>query len=91
MRQSLGGDATLVRLRERPCRRGLKLLLDFVSNHTGLDQPWVESRPEYSVPGTEADLTRAPHNYARVTTGKRELVLAPGATRTSPAGPTRCH
>jgi hypothetical protein len=38
----LGGDAALGRLRERLRVRGLRLLLDFVPNHTGLDHPWVE-------------------------------------------------
>src|SRR5262245_59676320 len=43
----LGGDAALARLRERLRRRGLRLMLDFVPNHTGLDHPWVEEFPEY--------------------------------------------
>jgi maltooligosyltrehalose synthase len=30
----LGGDAALARLRQRLCTRGLRLLLDFVPNHT---------------------------------------------------------
>src|SRR5207237_1021585 len=64
--QDLGGDAALARLRERLRRRGLRLLLDFVPNHTGLDHPWVESHPEHYVRGTEVDLARAPHNYTRV-------------------------
>src|SRR4030095_14726669 len=38
----LGGDEALARLRERLRQRGLRLLLDFVPNHTGLDHPWVE-------------------------------------------------
>ena len=48
----LGGDAALARLRERLRKRGLKLLLDFVPNHTGLDHPWVEDHPEYYISGT---------------------------------------
>ena len=41
----LGGDAALARLRERLRQRGLRLMLDFVPNHTGLDHPWVEDPP----------------------------------------------
>ena len=32
----------LARLRDRLRERGLRLMLDFVPNHTGLDHPWVE-------------------------------------------------
>ena len=55
---SLGGDAALARLRERLRARGLRLMLDFVPNHTALDHPWVEAHPEYYVAGSEADLAR---------------------------------
>mgnify|MGYP000026059254 CR=1 FL=1 len=41
-------------------RRGLRLLLDFVPNHTGLDHPWVEQHPEFYVQGSPADLERIP-------------------------------
>src|SRR6266481_9676628 len=58
----LGGDAALARLRERLRTRGLRLLLDFVPNHTALDHPWVEDHPEYYVAGTEVDLAREPRN-----------------------------
>ena len=63
---ALGGDPALARLRERLRKRGLRLMLDFVPNHTGLDHPWVEDHPEYYIPGTELDLTRAPMNYTWV-------------------------
>jgi hypothetical protein len=76
--EQLGGDAALARLRERLRKRDLKLLLDFVPNHTGLDHPWVESHPEYYVAGSELDLARAPHNYTRIKRKGGDLHLAYG-------------
>ena len=76
--QSLGGDAALARLRKRLQKRGLRLMLDFVPNHTGLDHPWVEDHPEYYISGTEPDLARAPGNYTRVRRKRGDLVLAYG-------------
>jgi glycosidase len=76
--QALGGDAALARLRERLRKRGLRLLLDFVPNHTGLDHPWVEDHPEYYIPGTESDLAREPANYTWVQRAAGDLVLAHG-------------
>jgi hypothetical protein len=74
----LGGDAALARLRERLRKRGLRLMLDFVPNHTGLDHPWVEEHPEYYIPGTELDLARAPQNYAWVKRRGGDRLLAYG-------------
>jgi hypothetical protein len=75
---NLGGDAALARLRERLRKRGLRLMLDFVPNHTGLDHTWVETHPEYYIPGTEQDLARAPQNYTRVKRTQGDLLLAYG-------------
>jgi hypothetical protein len=74
----LGGDAALARLRARLRGRSLRLLLDFVPNHTGLDHPWVEDHPEYYVAGTELDLARAPQNYTWVKRKRGDLLLAHG-------------
>jgi hypothetical protein len=74
----LGGDAALARLRERLKARGLRLMLDFVPNHTGLDHPWVEDHPEYYVAGTEPDLARAPHNYTWAKRRGGDRLLAHG-------------
>jgi glycosidase len=61
-----GGDEALARLRERLARRGPRLLLDFVPNHTAPDHPWAQAHPEYYIHGTEADLQAQPGNYVRV-------------------------
>jgi hypothetical protein len=84
---ALGGDAALARLRERLRKRGLRLMLDFVPNHTGLDHPWVEDHPEYYVGGTEPDLARAPQNYTRVRRPRGDVLLAHGRDPYFPGWP----
>src|SRR5262245_13537585 len=75
---NLGGDAALARIRQRLSDRGLRLMLDFVPNHTAPDHPWVQEHPEYYVAGTESDLATAPQNYTRVRLRNRDGVLAFG-------------
>ena len=76
--KSLGGDAALARLRERLQLRGLRLMLDFVPNHTALDHPWVQEHPDYYVSGTEEQLLREPKNYSWARCKKGDMVLAHG-------------
>ncbi len=76
--QSLGGDAALSRLRERLRKRDLRLMLDFVPNHTALDHPWVQSHPEYYIAGTETQLVAAPKNFIRIHVERGDLILAYG-------------
>lgn len=63
--ETLGGESGLQRFRQRLHESGLKLVLDFIPNHTGLDHPWLESHPEWFVskstefPGAFAKNTRA--------------------------------
>ena len=61
-----GGPAALERMRKRLSDRGLRLMLDFVPNHTAIDHPWVSEHPEYYIHGSEQDLTREPQNYLRI-------------------------
>jgi hypothetical protein len=75
---SLGGDAALARFRQRLRDRGLRLMLDFVPNHTAPDHPWVEAHPDYYVAGDESDLARAPQNYRLVTGAGGQRILAYG-------------
>jgi hypothetical protein len=85
--QALGGEAALARLRQRLRTRDLRLMLDFVPNHTGLDHPWVEEHPEYYIPGTELDLARAPENYTWVQRQGGDLLLAHGRDPYFPGWP----
>ena len=84
---SLGGDAALARLRQRLATRGLKLMLDFVPNHMGLDHPWVEDHPGYFVSGTEDALARAPQNYVRMRRKAGDAILAYGRDPFFPGWP----
>jgi hypothetical protein len=76
--EQLGGDAALARLRERLRARGLRLLLDFVPNHTGMDHPWVQSHPEFYVQGTDDDLAHSSQNYTRIDGAHGSRVFAYG-------------
>ena len=82
-----GGEATLARLRARLQRRGLRLMLDFVPNHTAPDHPWVRQHPEYYVQGSRADLEREPETYALVSTDAGILALAHGRDPYFPGWP----
>ena len=84
---TLGGDEALARLRGRLRDRGLKLMLDFVPNHTALDHPWVEVHPEYYIAGTELDLARAPRNYIWVKRRGGDRLLAYGRDPYFPGWP----
>ncbi len=61
--EALGGDAGLQQFRRELHRRGMKLLLDFVPNHVGLDHPWLRTRPELFVQSPNA----APGAFAQET------------------------
>lgn len=74
----LGGEPAMRALRERMRQHGLRLMLDFVPNHTAIDHPWAWSQPEFYVQGDEQRLRSEPKNYVRVTTAQGELVLAHG-------------
>jgi glycosidase len=73
-----GGNSALERLRRQLEKRGIRLLLDFVPNHTAPDHPWIQQHPEYYVQGSEEQLAREPQNYARVESSRGPLILAYG-------------
>jgi glycosidase len=84
---ALGGETALARLRERLARYGVRLMLDYVPNHTAPDHPWVKTHPEYYVRGDAEQFARAPENYLHLETDQGPRFLAHGRDPNYPGWP----
>jgi hypothetical protein len=73
--------AVLVKLHDR----GLKLILDFVPNHTALDHEWVTTHPEYYIQGTVDDAANSPSAFHRIETPEGLRYVAHGKDPHFPA------
>jgi hypothetical protein len=73
-----GGEEALANIRERIHERGMKLMLDFVPNHTAPDHPWVFEHPDYYIHGNIDDLDRSPENFMVVDVKGEKQIFAHG-------------
>jgi glycosidase len=85
--KELGGETALAEFRAKLAKHGIKLMLDFVPNHTAPDHPWVKAHPDFYVEGAEAALAAAPGNYLRVGTDGGPRILAHGRDPNFPGWP----
>jgi len=75
--ERFGGPAGLAAARTQLAKRKLKLILDFVPNHTAPDTLWTFLHPEYYIQGTTAELECEPWRYYLADS---DDILARGAT-----------
>ena len=83
--RDFGGDASLARFRARLAQRGIKLMLDFVPNHTAPDHVWVQSHPEFYIHGSAEDLAREPKSFTRLPSAVGSHIVAHGREPYFPA------
>lgn len=77
--EAIGGREGLGIFREQLAARGLKLILDYVPNHTGLDHAWLINHPNYYIGADKEWLKKAEGEFFRVTTANdEEIVIAHG-------------
>ena len=65
--------------------RGMKLILDFVPNHSALDHEWVHTHPDYYIQGTEKESASPPAGFFTIGTQQGPLLLAHGKDPYFPA------
>lgn len=85
--EAIGNDTALARLRHRLQERGLRLMLDFVPNHTALDHVWVRDNSAVYLSGTLQDLSQSPSNYQYIRTAAGERLFAHGRDPYFPGWP----
>lgn len=83
----IGNWEDLDAVREKLRARGMRLILDFVPNHTGLDHPWISAHPEYYVQGTLDGFRRDPSAFFLAERDNAAWFIAHGKDPFCPAWP----
>ena len=76
--EALGGNEGLKKFRKSAKKHNLKIILDFVPNHTGMDHPWISQHPEYYVGGNISDLNADPHTFFNAGDNENPVIIAHG-------------
>ncbi len=74
----MGGWNGLDEVRRQMSARGIRLVLDFVPNHTAFDHPWIAAHPERYVLGADEDARSAPTHFRAIDTDAGRRVIACG-------------
>ena len=64
-----GGNKGLAAARAKLRERGIKIILDYIPNHVGIDHVWATERPEYFLTGSSEELAAAPGSFAQTPGG----------------------
>jgi alpha amylase-like protein len=72
----MGGWDGLDAARRALADRGIRLMLDFVPNHTAFDHSWIRHHPERYVTATEDDFHRSPSDFRKVDTIHGTTIIA---------------
>lgn len=73
--------------REKLHQRRMKLILDFVPNHTGPDHPWVSGHPDYYVQASLDQFRKDPSAFVLSEHGSKATCIARGKDPYFPAWP----
>ncbi len=64
-----GGQDALAAARAALAERGLALILDYVPNHVAPDHPWITTKPDCLLAGSEQELAEHPEAFLRTAGG----------------------